>query len=52
MIQQDTFWNDNLLHIDLMENEDVDILFDRASDKGPLIAGKARCFQNIFITSF
>lgn len=39
MIQQDTFWNDNLLHIDLMENEDVDILFDRASDKGPLIAG-------------
>ncbi|EGT30101.1 hypothetical protein CAEBREN_11151 [Caenorhabditis brenneri] len=39
MIQQDTFWNDSLLNIDTEKEENVDILFDRASDKGPLVAG-------------
>ncbi|EFO89912.1 hypothetical protein CRE_07495 [Caenorhabditis remanei] len=39
MIQQDTYWNDNLLNINTEKEENVDILFDRASDKGPLVAG-------------
>ncbi|CAI5455291.1 unnamed protein product [Caenorhabditis angaria] len=39
MIQQDTFWNDNLLNINLTSYENADIVFDRASELGPLVAG-------------
>ncbi|CAB3400664.1 unnamed protein product [Caenorhabditis bovis] len=39
MVQQDTFWSDNLMNIDLKNNTNDDIIFDRASSKSPLIAG-------------
>ncbi|CAI4226943.1 unnamed protein product [Auanema sp. JU1783] len=38
MIQQDTYWADNLLSMNL-NSSSTDILFDRASENGPLIAG-------------
>lgn len=39
MIQQDTFWNDSLLNVDMEDQQEFDIVFDRASAKGPLVAG-------------
>ncbi|CAD6185197.1 unnamed protein product [Caenorhabditis auriculariae] len=38
MIQQDTYWDDNLLRMNFSNTHD-DIVFDRASENGPLIAG-------------
>lgn len=49
MIQQDTFWSESLSSVSIRDSPS-DIIFDRASEHGPLVAGLFPLFPSLILS--